>query len=131
MKRRTFIISASTVAVGIPVAYYLTKHKWRTGNPLSMPDMLSNFCKEEELKAMGIKYREMVPAESEKQKLTDLLLTDNNGKKIRASNTSLVETTISDKIRGEFNTNNTILVNGWVITVTEARQCALFSLTKN
>lgn len=131
MKRRTFLITTSIVAVGIPVAYYLREYKWKSGNPLTTPDMLSNFCSYEELNAMGIKYRELMPDENEKQKLINLLLTDGNGKKIKPSDKSLIETTISNKILAEFNANTTIIVNGWVISLTEARQCALFSLTKN
>ena len=33
-----------------------------------------------------------------------------------------------DQVRDDFANGRTVLVNGWVLAVTEARQCALFSL---
>ena len=35
---------------------------------------------------------------------------------------------IDDQVRDDFAAGRTVLVGGWVLSVTEARQCALFSL---
>ena len=35
---------------------------------------------------------------------------------------------ISALVRRDFETGRTVLVNGWILSVNEARQCALFSL---
>jgi len=35
---------------------------------------------------------------------------------------------IAATVRRDFETGRTVLVNGWVLAATEARQCALFSL---
>jgi len=35
---------------------------------------------------------------------------------------------IAAMVRRDFETGRTVLVNGWVLAATEARQCALFSL---
>ena len=128
MKRRNFIISALVVGTGLPVAYYLEKHNG-SSNVLNKPDLLSRFCNEMELKDIGTKYRKTVPVENEKQKLKDLLLTDKSGKKIKSSDKMLVGELISKKTQEDFVGYNTIIINGWVISITEARQCALFSLT--
>jgi hypothetical protein len=127
MKRKNFIISALVVGTGLPVAYYLEKHNG-SHNVLNKPDLLSRFCNEMELKDIGTKYRKTVPLESEKQKLKDLLLTDRSGQKIKSSDKILVEELISKKTQEDFVAYNTIIINGWVISITEARQCALFSL---
>ena len=128
MKRRNFIISALVVGTGLPAAYYLEKHNGGH-NALNKPDLLSRFCNEMELKDIGTRYRKIVPLENEKQKLKDLLLTDRSGKKIKSSDKILVEEFMSKKTHEDFVAYNTIIINGWVISVTEARQCALFSLT--
>jgi hypothetical protein len=128
MKRKNFIISALVVGTGLPVAYYLEKHNG-SGNVLNRPDLLSRFCNEAELKDIGTKYRKTVPLENEIQKLKDLLLTDKSGKKIKSSDKMQVGELISGKTQEDFVTYNTIIINGWVISITEARQCALFSLT--
>ena len=128
MKRRNFIISALVVGTGLPVAYYFEKHNG-SHDVLTKPDQLSRFCNEMELKDIGIKYRKTVQLENEQQKLKDLLLTDRSGKKIKPSDKVLVEELISKKTREDFVSYDTIIINGWVISITEARQCALFSLT--
>ena len=127
MKRRTFIATATITAIGLPVAYYVKK-KISKGDPLTNAEMLSHFCDERALKEIGIAYRTIVPAENERQKLTDLILTDASGTKVKASDWSAVEDLVTKKIHDEFLQQDLIIVKGWVISKTEARQCALFSL---
>ena len=129
MKRRTFIITASTVGVGLPVAYYIKKHYWKSSDAIFIPDVLSNFCDERILKEIGIEYLHKVPAENENQKLKDLILTDRMGKKLTTSDKSDIIEFIEKKNREDFLSYNTMQIKGWIISVTEARQCALFSLT--
>jgi hypothetical protein len=128
MKRKTFIITASTVIIGLPVAYYVNKYKNRT-NPLTTPDLLGNFCNEKTLREIGVIYRTLVPEENEKQKLTDLILSGNNSKKVKTSEWSIIEKIVSKKTQEDFLIYRTIILQGWVISITEARQCALLSLT--
>jgi hypothetical protein len=130
MKRKNFIITASLLAVGLPVAYYVKKHNSQP-NPLITPDLLSRFCDDMVLKAMGTNYRSLIPEEDGQQKLTDLILTDADGKKVKPSDWTAVEKLIAKKSGEDFSSNKTIVLQGWVISLTEARQCALLSLTSN
>ena len=71
-------------------------------------------------------YRLQTPAESEADKLAELLSMDSAGNKISSSNDDLfIQNLINQKIKHDFETDNTVIVKGWVLTVTEARQCAL------
>ncbi len=36
---------------------------------------------------------------------------------------------MSEKVQADFDNGETVVVRGWVLSRTEARQCALFSLT--
>jgi hypothetical protein len=132
MKRKTFLLTttAATLAViAIPVIRYYNK-KSKLYNPLIMPDDLSRFCDEKTIREIGISYRGMVPAENEKKKLTELLLTDYDGKVITNSDKYKVIELLDKKILKEFSDYNKIqVIKGWIISTTEARQCALFSLT--
>ena len=128
MQRRTFIATAIITAISLPVAYYYKK-KISRDDPLTTAQMLSLFCDAIALKEIGVAYRKLVPAENEKQKLTDLVLTGSGGKKVKASNWSAVEALVSQKIHQEFLNKELIIVKGWLVSKTEARQCALFSLT--
>ena len=111
----------------MPVAYYIGKQKNQT-NPLITPEFLLNFCDEKILKDIGAAYRLQIPQENGKEKLTDLILTDIKGLKINASEWENVKEHVAQKIHKEFADNKTITLNGWIISITEARQCALFSL---
>jgi hypothetical protein len=128
MKRRTFIATTSIAAVGLPVAYYIKK-RISKGNPLTTTELLSHFCDERELREIGAAYRSLVPAENEKQKLADLILTDEGGKKLSTSDWSDIEDLVTKKVHEDFVSSRIIIVKGWVISTTEARQCALYSLT--
>jgi hypothetical protein len=127
MKRRSFIIAASSVAVGLPAAYYVNRQN-NAVNPLATPDLLGRFCSQKTLHAIGNSYRTLVPEENEKQKLIDIILTDDtNGKKIKISDTAGIEELVTKKVQQDFLANKTMIIKGWVISKTEARQCALFS----
>ncbi len=129
MKRRTFIISATATAVvvAIPVIYYRLKHK-ETYNPLVMPRILGKFCKEHEIREIGKQYRSVTRNEDNKERLTELLLTDNAGHRETNLNNVTITRLMSKKIHEEFQAYHTLVIRGWVISKTEARQCALFSL---
>lgn len=129
MKRRSFIISTSLAVIGLPVAYYFKKLQSQP-DPLYTPEILSHFCDEKILRTIGIKYRNSVTKENEKQLLIDLILKDVNGKKINSSNKLLVNKLINKKIKEDFTASEIVVINGWVISKTEARQCALLSLNK-
>jgi len=59
-----------------------------------------------------------------------LLLTDDAGKSVSSSDTTLLKTVLNDKVKSDFEKGNTVNVKGWVLSETEARQCAVYSLTQ-
>jgi hypothetical protein len=132
MKRRTFILTAAAVAtiVAIPVVKYSCRHTM-THDPLVRPDVLARFCDEETIREIGMRYRSQVPGENKKEKLVELLLTDDTGKKITPSSDSVVSDWIEQKIQQEFKTERMVTVAGWILSQTEARQCALLSFSEN
>jgi hypothetical protein len=132
MKRKKFILitSAAALAIASVPAYNYYKKKSKYYNPLTTPDDLNRFCDDKIIREIGTSYRTMVPAENEKTKLTNLLLTGEDGKLADRSDNVAVWELIDKKVRNEFHDYNKLLViKGWVISPTEARQCALFSLT--
>ena len=130
MKRRTFLITttAALAVASVPVIRYYSNGK-RSYHPLVMPEELGNFCDEKAIRDIGMQYRKLVPSESEKAKLEQILLTDEAGKTVPMSDKTAVSELLDKKIQNDFNNFNIQILNGWVISVTEARQCALFSLT--
>ncbi len=126
MKRRNFVIlgGLGIIAIAIPTWYF----KYR--NPekdqlLSEPELLSHIWDGATISEIGSIYREKFSDENNEQKLVALLLNnasidDNqNGERL------------NQQITKDYKTDNTIMIDGWVLSKTEARQCALFSLTQN
>lgn len=128
MKRRKFIAATSIVLVGLPVAYYLKKHN-SGGDPVSTPGFLYNIFDEQTIRLIGINYRNLMPAENEKKKLATLVLADDNNKKLVATKDSSLKELLEKKVQNDFLNNKTIILQGWEISITEARQCAIFSLS--
>ena len=123
MKRRNFILlgAAGVAAVSIPTAYYfLTDLEY--DQALADPHLLSLIWDTETIKKIGNQYRLQMPSENSEQPLVKSL-------KAAASEASLANSSnLEEVIKKDFGTGDTIIVDGWILSRTEARQCALFSL---
>ena len=130
MKRKKFLLISvvAVAAIATPIVYFNRRHKERD-KPLEQPWILAGFCGEEEIRAIGTHYRSQVPGENKRERLIELLLSDGAGQKNSSTSNSAVIKWIDKKIQQEFKDEKTIVAKGWVISVTEARQCALFSMT--
>jgi len=128
MNRKKFLLISAVVAtsIALPIVKYGLADK--PNNPLEYPAILNQFCDEQEIVAIGKKYRKLAPAEDKKELLEKLLLTDKAGNRIASNSYSAITDCLNQKIHGEFIEKKTVIANGWVISITEARQCALFSL---
>lgn len=131
MKRKKFLIisAVAVAAVAVPVAIKLSNHKKVRDRPMEEPRILGNFCNDEDIRAIGMDYRKRVPEEADKQKLVSLLLTNDSGKQINSTDIHEVSDWLDKKTEQEFEADNTLVIAGWVVSVTEARQCALYSLS--
>jgi hypothetical protein len=127
MQRRQFI---ELSAVGGTVILF-TGLSCRHRNPafydvLSQPDQLAQICDLKTLREIGEAYRLQNPAEMEAGKLANLLMSDSAGNPVSsASDQSFIKNLMSRKITQEFETGNMVILKGWILSVTEARQCAL------
>ena len=79
------------------------------------------------VRALGVRYRQMVPKENEEAVLR-AAITDGRRRGLRLPWTA--RPSVAEQVRDDFAEGQTILVNGWVLSATEARQCALFSLQR-
>lgn len=102
MNRRRFLhLSALGVAAGAASP--------GSEPPRSAPRELLDLLGPESVRRLGRRYRAMVPA-------ADLL------------SEALRPRSINHPVRDDFAQGRTVVVLGWMLSVTEARQCALFSL---
>jgi hypothetical protein len=122
MKRRDFILFGAGLSITPLVSACRNDSKWLP--LLSKPTTVTQFCDQAELLSIGQAYTQMHPVENDRIKLQDLILQD-----LRADTDQQLLANLDKKKRQEFSTLNTVIVKGWVLSRTEARQCALYTLT--
>jgi hypothetical protein len=92
----------------------------------AQPLFFSHLADVKTIMETGAAYRKTHPAEDNKNKLAELLLA-NNPLTASADNKA-IQLMLDNKVKNDFKTGKIDVVNGWVLSVTEARQCALFSI---
>jgi nitrogen fixation protein len=131
MKRKTFLLLTTVVLAGVIVPVYVSHKKYAAlYKPLLFPESLSKLFDKNAIKEIGIAYRSKNLSESDANRLKQLLLTDSSGKVYNEEDKILMREMLNKATKKDFETGKIIVVNGWVLSLTEARQCALFSLTE-
>ena len=129
MNRRTFVwlSAASTASLFIPFSGCNSRYTL-SNKVVAQPEFLMHICDANAIRAIGTHYKQQVPAEKDDRKLARLILKDKNGRAIPESTESnTLEALLAQKIQQDFEQGRTVVVNGWVLSQTEARQCALFA----
>ena len=125
MERRRFLglIGGAAVAV-VGVACGASPDVEQSA--LARPDLLDALGAER-VRALGVHYRETTPAERDAASLQAVI------RRSLPSSARLSGTGSSPQARlvhDDFDAGRTVVVDGWILSATEARQCALFSLVQ-
>jgi hypothetical protein len=130
MKRRTFIYLSLLSATAVGVPFVNCRNRNGTLNKsLSQPTFLSHISDAKTLREIGTAYRKNFPSEAKEDKLAELLTTNSSGRPLLQTSDQSLTALLDQKIKQDFETSKTVVVRGWVLSDTEARQCALFSLS--
>ncbi len=106
MNRRHFLrLTAFAAAIGLVPAARAKGVGLNTA--LAHPELLDALGPAM-VRAIGARYREMHPAEDDARVLVDAIG--------------------ARRVREDFERGRTVVIDGWLLSTTEARQCALFSL---
>lgn len=116
MKRRDFIITAAAGISIVSVSIYYLLNDVEYDSALAQPRSLSLIWDAKTIHAIGDQYRANTPNESSEQPLVKLL------------NDAASGSGLEENITNDFATGKIVLVDGWILSITEARQCALSSL---
>lgn len=76
----------------------------------------------------GVAYRLIVPQEDRQQTLLELVGAEHDYGTGRSSNKVSGTIDMVDRVKKDFKDNNIVTLDGWIISSTEARQCALTSI---
>ena len=128
MKRRKFILLSALGAAAVSVpSLYCAGTNAELDKTLSIPEMLSHLADAATVAETGKAYGAKVPGEYDKHTLEQLLT--GNAWNTGNVSPSLMRDTLASGIKNDFTNGKTVIVKGWVLSITEARQCALYSLT--
>lgn len=113
MKRRNFILSAvAWLGAASGAAYYFLRED--DDDPsLATPQFLPLIWDTATIRRIGSQYRKDFPTENSERSLVKFLHPKPT----------------EDTITSDFKNGNIVIVDGWILSVTEARQCALASLS--
>lgn len=132
MKRRTFVFYtvAAAALVVVPFVAY-RRYSDSFVRSIGEPAFLSNVCDDKTIRAIGETYRARNPEEAKIDKLMPLLLGTCGESPDRSHSDADYDRLIQkldEAVREDYANGRVITVNGWVLSLTEGRQCALYSL---
>ena len=118
LDRRQFLSAAATgIAIGLAGATYVAHHPDSDLRALAHPELLAALGPQT-IREIGEAYRRLAPAESDRTSLEAAL---------RAA-LRVARSRNEDPVRADFAAGRVIIVRDWMLSHTEARQCALFSM---
>jgi len=126
MERRKFIWLATSgvTTMVIPIGFYNCSDT-KYDSTIAKPILLSNIWDTQTMTEIGELYQKQYPKENTEKKLIELLSKD-----ISISGND-IPVSITSRIEEDFKTDKIVILDGWILSVTEGRQCALFSLIQS
>jgi hypothetical protein len=120
VKRRKFLFLTTAGAIVTMTPFCRIRHAGPP-TPLNTPDLLGAICDSQTIRKIGTEYRTTATNESREDQLTNLLIAGLDQTKDQTQQ-------LNSKIKSDFTAGRAVTLEGYVISVTEARQCALYSI---
>jgi hypothetical protein len=134
MKRRTFLFFAVAGAAVIAIPFAACRpYSSSLAKTLGQPDFLTHICDDKTIRGIGAAYCTRTPEEAEQNKLISLLLASPGCSQRQydsAADYSRLIQLLDNAVRDDYTAGKVLTINGWVLSLTEARQCALYSFSK-
>lgn len=121
MERRKFIqLSAYTAAIlSVPFISSCSSKE----DSVAVPEFFSHITDIKTIKETGADYRRQFQLEDNSEALTRLLLDGNP-----STDRDEIQSILDKQVTQDFKLGKTVTAGGWILSLTEARQCALFSI---
>ena len=125
MDRRRFVLLSTIGGLSLSLPFSCSQATMDEQDPqLLQAKSLAAIWNPDEIKKIGDLYRAQFPGEKSEGVLIKKLLAQ------LPSDPSDIENDLQRLTIKDFQDQATVLLNGWLLSRTEARQCALFSLTQ-
>jgi hypothetical protein len=87
------------------------------------------FANRESARVIGQRYLELAPSEADPERLMALIChSDENRARLAHANTEQLREILLDQQRMDFVRGRTVMIDGWVLSETEVRLCALAAI---
>lgn len=121
MERRVFVKLSTFTALALTLPFAEgCAHK---NDPLTLPLLFSHIADKKTITEAGLAYRKMFENENSQSALGQALSANQPTMDPDALRSALERQVIQDFAAGKI-----VTADGWILSVTEARQCALFSI---
>jgi hypothetical protein len=133
MDRRIFIgggvlLVGALGAGAVPLIARIRKEMALEEDPLAQPFVLAHFCDEQTIRDIGTAYRKRFPDERQAEELRKRLFVSKDGAIPATADKQTIREFLDRKIHDEFENDQVLNISGWILSRTEAQQCALLSL---
>jgi hypothetical protein len=131
MHRRSFIRLSTGALAATSLGSWAGCTRVPDATPaLRDPLTLGAFADDETVHAIGQAYLEAQSGRASRpHALVRALLEDHTGTLVGQDDPDALRAFLREKVAADFNHGRTLIADGWVLAVTEARQAALFTLT--
>jgi len=123
LDRRRFLQLAATGMVAGLTTSACAQDTSEHARELNKPALLE-MLGPERTREIGTQYRAAMPSENTAAALRDAISTSRH-----RQFPWILHKSIEEQVRGDFAAGRTVVVSGWILSETEARQCALYSLS--
>jgi hypothetical protein len=128
MRRGTFIRLSVFSAAALTLPSLEGCSEKLLNKAVTEPPFLSHLFDSKTIRLAGQSYLKQTPAENKKSKLVNLLM--DNAPFTESTEAAIVRSYFDKKVQQDFAGGKTVIADGWILSITEARQCALFELTQ-
>lgn len=121
---------AAAAIIAIPIAAY-RRYSDSFVRTMGEPAFLTNVCDDNTIRAIGMAYRTRNPEEGKLDKLMPVLLGtcgESPDRSHSEADYNRLMQKLDQAVRDDYSDGRVVTINGWVLSLTEARQCALYSL---
>lgn len=121
---------AAAAIIAIPIAAY-RRYSDSLVRTMGEPAFLTNVCDDNTIRAIGTAYRARNPEEAKLDKLMPMLLGtcgESPDRSHSEADYNRLMQKLDQAVRDDYADGRVVTINGWVLSRTEARQCALYSL---
>lgn len=123
MERRTFVQLSAYTALALTLPSLNGCNTDSKEKVISQPLFFSHLADAKTIRESGLAYRKLKPSEDSQATLVSVLSGND-----QSNDRDAIRDRLDEQVKQDFKTGKIVTLTGWVLSETEARQCALFSI---